>query len=146
MRLPICDLPSGDGDAKPSTEQARAQATRKLQILLVEDHGDTARIMKKMLERKGHEVQTAGDLATALQSATQQRFDLLISDLGLPDGSGLNLMHELRARGQTLPAIALSGYGQEHDIAESRAAGFTVHLTKPTNLQQLREAIAAVLR
>jgi CheY-like chemotaxis protein len=116
-----------------------------LSILLVEDHGDTARIISRLLARQGHGVQTAGDIATALQLATEQRFDLLISDLGLPDGSGHEVVRGLHARGQSLPAIALSGYGQGEDVQQSRAAGFSAHLVKPVNFRQLHDAIAAVV-
>ena len=117
---------------------------RALRILLVEDHGDTARIMRRILESDGHDVQMAADVATALKLAGEFSFDLLLSDLGLPDGSGLELMRALRARGLKLPGIALTGYGQESDIALSRAAGFAVHITKPINPKQLASAIAAV--
>ena len=116
---------------------------RALRILLVEDHGDTARIMRRLLMCDGHEVQTAADVATALRISSEGGFDLLLSDLGLPDGSGLELMRTLRQQGLTLPGIAVSGYGQEQDVAQSRAAGFAAHLTKPVDLVQLEDAIAA---
>ncbi len=114
-------------------------------MLLVEDHGDTAEMMKRMLELQGHEVCTAGDLATALQVAGEGRFDLLISDLGLPDGSGLDLIRELRARGNLIPGIALSGYGQEQDLQQSRETGFAAHLVKPVDMERLLVAIDKVL-
>jgi HPt (histidine-containing phosphotransfer) domain-containing protein len=69
---------------------------------------------------------------------------LLISDLGLPDGSGHDLMRQLRQRGHSFPGIALSGYGQEEDIQRSREAGFAAHLTKPASHEAVVEAIAAV--
>jgi CheY-like chemotaxis protein len=87
----------------------------------------------------------ADDLATALEEVTHRPFDLLVSDLGLPDGSGTDLMQELRRRGHRLPGIALSGYGREEDIRRSREAGFEAHLTKPTNPDRLAQTIAAVL-
>jgi CheY-like chemotaxis protein len=95
-----------------------------------------------MLE--GHTVEQAGDVATALELVHRHQFDLLISDLGLPDRNGLELIRELRACGSILPAIALSGYGREEDIRRSREAGFAIHLTKPTSPAKLAEAIAAV--
>ena len=100
-------------------------------MLLVEDHGDTAETMAAVLELAGYEVATAGDVATALDLLDRQQFDLLLSDLGLPGRSGLDLMRELRARGDALPGIALSGYGMESDIEQSRAVGFLAHLVKP---------------
>lgn len=117
-------------------------AAKPLRILLVEDHGDTARIMRRVLSAKGHDVQVAGDVATALELASAHSFDLLLSDLGLPDGSGLDLMRELRAKGLKLPGIALSGYGQDSDLEASRDAGFMDHLVKPVNLPKLATAIA----
>ena len=116
----------------------------KMRILLVEDNGDTVRILKKLLERQGHEVREAGDVATALELARRERFDLLVSDLGLPDRSGLELMRELRAEGKLLPGIALSGYGQEQDVQQSRDAGFQLHLVKPVNVERLRTEVLRV--
>jgi two-component system CheB/CheR fusion protein len=139
------------GVGRDASAGAAQPAGRNLRILLVEDHGDTARIMKTVLTRQGHEVHLAGDVATAL-SAAQQRgrasgegFDLLISDLGLPDGSGHDLMRALRAAGLTFPGIALSGYGQEQDVQDSHAAGFAEHLTKPASLTQLQAAVGRAL-
>ena len=83
-----------------------------------------------VLTAEGHTVEMAGDVATALKLAGQQDFDLLLSDLGLPDGSGHDLMRQLRERGHRLPGIALSGYGQEEDIRQSHEVGFAAHLDK----------------
>jgi PAS domain S-box-containing protein len=116
-----------------------------LRILLVEDHGDTADMLVNVLELEGHQVEAAGDVATALKLGTQGRFDLLVSDLGLPDGSGLDLMRELRSRGHALPGIALSGYGQETDIQQSRAAGFHAHVVKPVDPERLLETLNTVV-
>lgn len=129
-----------------STLGIRLPATgRALRILLTEDHADSANILRLLLTRRGYQVQIAGDVATALHLASGQRFDLLISDLGLPDRSGLDLMRELRARGQALPGIALSGYGQEEDVNRSREAGFSAHMTKPVDFEQFYRIIAHVL-
>jgi CheY-like chemotaxis protein len=132
--------------AGSETAPNRGPAARPLRVLLVEDHGDTARIMSRLLTRRGYEVHTAGDVTTALGVAGSQRFDLVISDLGLPDRSGLELIGELRAAGHTMPAIALSGYGQEEDIQRSRLAGFSMHLTKPVDFEQFYRAIATVMQ
>ena len=100
--------------------------------------------MRMVLTAEGHVVEIAGDVATALASAGQNAFDLLLSDLGLPDGSGHDLMRELRIRGHKFPGIALSGYGQEEDIQRSREAGFATHLTKPASREAVVEAVASV--
>ena len=81
----------------------------------------------------------------ALESASSKNFDLMISDLGLPDGSGLDLVRELRRRGSKLKAIALSGYGREEDVKRSREAGFDAHLTKPVEVDTLIEAVEKVI-
>jgi CheY-like chemotaxis protein len=122
-----------------------AAAPRRLRILLVEDHTDTARVMKRLLSAAGHDVQQAGDVASALKLTQERTFDILLSDLGLPDRSGLDLMRQLRERGLTLPGIALSGYGQEADLQASRDAGFLSHLTKPINPAKLQQTIAMVV-
>jgi two-component system CheB/CheR fusion protein len=143
VRLPLT-VPAGQLEAcTPAVPQSRDIGP--LRVLLVEDHGATAKIMRMVLMAGGHAVETAGDVATALKLAGQHRFDLLISDLGLPDGSGHDLMRALRSQGHTLPGIALSGYGQEEDIQRSREAGFAVHLTKPVPRERLVEAITSVM-
>jgi CheY-like chemotaxis protein len=86
----------------------------------------------------------AGSVAEARALAKEDPIDLLISDVGLPDGNGYQLMIELR-HNPKLKGIALTGYGMEEDIARSVAAGFAAHLTKPVGAQKLDEALAAVL-
>jgi PAS domain S-box-containing protein len=118
------------------TEPQRGDA----RILLVEDHEDTARVLRRILEHAGYRVTHAASIAAAREAASGEAFDLVISDLGLPDGSGLDLMRFLRAH-HGLTGIALSGFGTEDDLAASSAAGFTEHLTKPADWPQLRSAI-----
>jgi two-component system CheB/CheR fusion protein len=145
LRLPLA---LSDRRRLPRTAAARPRraAPAPLQILVVEDHGDTAEMMVRLLELDGHRVETAADVATALEAATRRDFDLLVSDLGLPDRSGLDLIRELRARGHRLPAIALSGYGQEQDLDNSRTAGFAAHLIKPVDPDRLLTAVSSVTK
>lgn len=143
IRLPLT-APAGQPEA-PAPDVRPSRAVRPLRILLVEDHGVTAKIMKMMLTAEGHSVEIAGDLATALELVDQHLFDLLLSDLGLPDGSGHDLMRQLRERRHTFPGIALSGYGQEDDIQRSYDAGFDAHLTKPTSREAVVKAIASAI-
>jgi len=142
VRLPLT-APAGQPEA-PAPAGLRQRAVRPLHILLVEDHGVTAKLMRMVLTSDGHTVEMAGDIATALELADQHAFDLLLSDLGLPDGSGHDLMRQLRQRGHRFPGIALSGYGQAEDIQRSREAGFAAHLTKPASREAVIAAIAAV--
>jgi PAS domain S-box-containing protein len=118
--------------------------SRPLRILLVEDHADTAKTMAHLLQAEGHQVRIADTLASALQLAAQEAFDLLISDLALPDGTGLDLMRHLHATRPDLKAIALSGHGSDEDLQRSREVGFAQHLLKPIDLHQLHAAISQV--
>jgi|GEM_PF-1583077 len=123
----------------------RADESHPLHILLAEDHADTAEALAALLEGLGHRITMAGTVAGALEAAAaaDAPIDLVISDLGLPDGSGLDLMRELSRR-HHLPGIALSGYGMEEDIEKSRQAGFARHLTKPVTLDLLKDVIDQV--
>src|SRR6516225_5837082 len=114
-------------------------------ILLVDDHADSISSMRLFLKAKGYEVTTADSVEVALKAVVRERYDLLVSDIGLPDGSGEDLIRRLRNMGQNLPSIALSGYGMEEDIARSRAAGFQIHLIKPVSPQNLLSAIGQLL-
>jgi two-component system CheB/CheR fusion protein len=133
----------GSGGTEAAGDAGRAP-TGKPRILLVEDHIDTVRVMSQLLRRRGYEVQTACTVEAALRLAEQEPFDVLVSDLGLPDGNGLQLLNQVRARFPAVKAIAISGYGMEEDIKRSREAGFMDHLTKPVDVGRLREAIARV--
>lgn len=121
-----------------------AASGEKISILLVEDHSDTARVMARLLMQFGYDVQIAQNLATARAAAQSRTFDVVISDLGLPDGSGNDLMQELRDMYQ-IKGIALTGWGMEEDIRRSKEAGFSRHITKPVDFQSLQAAIRAVV-
>ena len=114
-----------------------------MRILVVEDHVDTAFVLARLLAASGHEVKTAGTVAAALKLAAAEPFDLLVSDIGLPDNSGYELMDAVRRR-HGMKGIALSGYGMEGDMQRSRAAGFVDHLTKPVDVEQLEAVIERV--
>jgi CheY-like chemotaxis protein len=127
----------------PYSPTTMPTASRPLKVLLVEDHEPTLRVMERLLRHIGHRVTGVTSVASATAAARQDGFDLIISDLGLPDGSGLDIIRELRDR-YAGRSIALTGYGMESDIAASRAAGFAEHLTKPVDLAALDAAIRRV--
>jgi len=129
---------------KTPRELEQALSAQKPLILLVDDHVDTCIGMKRMLERHGYKVATAHSADQALARAHEQKFDLLISDIGLPDRSGYDLMRELHER-KGLRGIALSGYGMENDVTSAQAAGFSDHLTKPINFERLEESIRSLV-
>jgi PAS domain S-box-containing protein len=135
-RQRLADKPSAADDAP---------ANGPLRILLVEDNLDTLRVMARLLTRIGHQVSTADGVASALGAAQSGEFDLLISDLGLPDGSGLDLIRKLReGRPGGIRGIALSGFGMDDDLRRSREAGFVEHLVKPVDFNRLESAIRRV--
>ncbi|HYE17194.1 MAG TPA: PAS domain S-box protein [Tepidisphaeraceae bacterium] len=136
VELDTCAVPAS---IAPTHELPAGQDPR-LSILLVEDHEDTARAVARLLRGYGWQVRVADTVASAVQVAGAEEFDLLISDIGLPDGSGLDLMRQLLARKPT-KGICLSGFGMEEDVRKSRDAGFLEHLTKPVNVSQLKKAI-----
>lgn len=114
-----------------------------LRLLVVEDHGPTLTALSQMLQRDGHQVVACINVSTALSAAAANSFDLVISDLGLPDGSGTDLMEKLRAT-YGLRGVALSGYGMEDDLVRSQAAGFVTHLIKPVAIAELRSVLATL--
>ncbi len=127
----------------PIASAPRPAPARPLEILLVEDHADTARLTARLLEVDGHRVRIAASVAAAMDEAMARPFDLLISDLGLPDGTGIDLMRRLSAL-RPVRGIALSGFGMDEDIERSRESGFAMHLTKPVDMDTIRAAIAQV--
>jgi two-component system, chemotaxis family, CheB/CheR fusion protein len=149
VKLPMDRCPLPDGRPLIGTDRVEGVdgiGTRKgLRIVLVEDHPDTARIMERLLVAKGHHVVASHTVTDGLRAVEESDPDVLISDLGLPDGSGLDLMRELRRRGKTIPAIALSGYGTAADIEKSKAAGFAEHIVKPIgSVKAFTEAVRRV--
>ncbi len=134
-------LASVDAPAAPSHDSATVSGSvRTLRLLIVEDHETTRTVLAQLLARRGHQVTTAGTVQDALSAYAAGQFDAVISDLGLPDGSGLDLMREIQ-RQRPVPAIALSGYGMEDDVRRTQEAGFFAHLVKPVNIDQLRQLI-----
>jgi HAMP domain-containing protein/signal transduction histidine kinase len=111
-------------------------ARHSKRILLVEDHEDTNRSLTNLLQRRGYQVHSALNFQSALDLSAKEKFDVLISDLALPDGSGVDLIRTLQSRRPVL-GIALTGFGMEGDIREGREAGFQHHLVKPIDLNKL---------
>jgi PAS domain S-box-containing protein len=129
---------SGDRDQFPVFDRPV-----HLRILLVDDHTDTVNTLGALLRHLGYEVVCAETAEQARTLAEQSKFDLVITDIGLPDASGLDLMRDIRAR-QSIPGIALSGFGMEEDLEKSRAVGFVDHLIKPVNVDRLQAALREI--
>ena len=143
VRLPV----RGGGEMQRSSGGTAAPGLGTVRVLVVDDHQDTTESLRLLLNREGHEVCVAGSVAEALELAETFEFDVLISDIGLPDGSGTHLLESLnRKKGRLMRAIAMSGFGMEQDRERSLTAGFAEHLTKPVEFADLQGAITKVIR
>ena len=132
-----------DGSRQKSGQQS-GRERRSVRILLVEDHPDTARTLSRLLVAMGYKVKVANDATAALQLAASESFDMVISDIGLPDGTGHDLMRQLKEK-HNLRGVALTGYGMEEDMRNSREAGFLDHVVKPIDIAQLEAVIQRVM-
>jgi signal transduction histidine kinase len=139
IALPCIELTAID-----PTDQLKptARPSVDLRVLLVEDHADTLRVLSSILTKDGFCVRTAASVADARKLLDCESFDVLITDIGLPDGSGYQLMHAAR-QSQSLRGIAISGFGMEEDVQRSMEAGFEHHLIKPIDAQQLEALLTA---
>ena len=109
-------------------------------ILLIENHEDTVTYMKRFLEQLGHEVVVAADAMSAANAVNAHRFEVILSDIRLPDGDGWTLMEQIRGKTQAY-AIAMSGMGSADDIVRSHSVGYQDHLIKPFTPDKLREML-----
>jgi CheY-like chemotaxis protein len=116
---------------------------RSLRLLLVEDHVDSAELLAELLEAHGHVVSVAMTASAALMLASEHEFDVVVSDVGLPDASGYELMEQIRAR-YPMKGIAVTGSARDADVARGVAAGFSAHLTKPVSMRTLEAALEQV--
>jgi PAS domain S-box-containing protein len=139
---PCSNIIANDG---PRASFKGTSIAQSLTILLIDDNRDTLNYLASLLQQRGHQVNPAYNFRTARKLAEANTYDLVISDIELPDGSGLDLMRELTIRRPT-PGIALSGFGTADDVAMSLQAGFTEHLTKPIDIRNLDEAIRRVAK
>ena len=145
IRLPLAtadesaEFPPGEwrGAFRPPSAVAR-------RILFVEDHEPTRVSLARLLARRGYAVESADSLRSALEAADGKSFDVLVSDLGLPDGDGCMLLRELRGRQPSILGVAISGYGMDADLARSSEAGFSSHLTKPISIDALDRALKKI--
>ncbi|MDB6140774.1 MAG: multi-sensor hybrid histidine kinase [Verrucomicrobiaceae bacterium] len=135
------DAPPSAGEPDKQIPKFRHQGLR---LLLVEDHDDSRRVLARLLTRRGYQVAAARSLAEARTCCAEGRFDLLITDLGLPDATGHEVLRELNAS-HGLCGIAMSGFGSAADLAEGKEAGFLEYLVKPVDAEALDAAIQRVL-
>lgn len=139
VELPTVPPPMVDSETIQPESAARRTA-ETLSVLLVEDHEPSKQVLRRLLMRRGYEVVTAGSVSEALEIYRTGEFNLLVSDIGLPDGDGYTLLQKLLAI-RPVVAIALSGYGRDEDLQLSRSAGFVDHLIKPVTMDVLTRAL-----
>jgi signal transduction histidine kinase/integral membrane sensor domain MASE1 len=135
------ELPTAPGTA---TKKGWAKSSANLRVLLVDDHEDTRCALERLLRRRGYQVGSAHDVSSALDLARRESFDIVVSDIGLPDRSGLELIRELQ-QNCSMKGIAMSGFGMEGDREKSKAAGFSEHLLKPVNFDELDATIRQII-
>src|SRR5713101_1706210 len=123
--------------------QAGRTSAKSLRILLVEDHGDTRHALSRLLTHFGHQISVADNTQSALKIMGSQEFDVVLSDIGPPDGSGYEVVSEAK-RKQSVKAVALTGFGTEEDIRRGKEAGFDFHLVKPVDFHELRTVLGQI--
>ncbi len=116
---------------------------KSLRILVIEDHSDTLQALSKLLTHFGHEISVADDAESARKIIRSKEFDVVLADIGLPDGSGYELIAEAK-RKRPVKAVALTGFGAPDDIERSKEAGFDFHLTKPVDFHELRAVLGQI--
>ncbi|WP_332826102.1 hybrid sensor histidine kinase/response regulator [Ramlibacter sp.] len=140
ITLPLANAAAADAEAPERESAAGAAASKRL--LLVEDNEDAATVLALCLQEYGYVVHHVSTCADALATARASSFDAVLTDLGLPDGSGIEVG---KALSRDLPVVALSGYGSEQDLARSAQAGFAAHLVKPADPAQVHATLTQVL-
>ena len=116
-----------------------------IRVLLVDDHEDTNRSLMLLLGRRGYKVRSATSLEEAEALAGQEAFDVVVCDMSLPDGNGLELLARLHATPPVHGGIVVSGYNDDEDLARSRAAGYKAHLAKPVDVSKLDQTIRRIV-
>ena len=111
-------------------------------ILVIEDDPAAVRLLERALARGGHLVEVARDISSGRDAAQSGHHDLMILDLFLPDGSGLDIVRYLRGElGSTVPVLLLTGHRQEEFLARAQAAGATGYMTKPFSIRDLLDEV-----
>jgi two-component system CheB/CheR fusion protein len=110
-------------------------------IIVVEDHADTAEGLRRFLTHIGYKVYIAPDVASARALAKAVEFDVLLSDIRLPDGTGWDLMRELKQERPGLRAVAISAFNSDDEVARSKRVGFLDHVAKPLVVEELSAAL-----
>jgi PAS domain S-box-containing protein len=142
FKITLETLPEEAAETSADSVSAK-RVPKQLRILLVEDHRDTRHAMSRLLTHFGHQTSVADSTRRALEMMASERFDLVLCDIGLPDGSGYDVISKAKAEGP-IKAVAITGFGTDEDIRRSKEAGFDFHLIKPVDFQELRAVLEQV--
>src|ERR1044071_5296493 len=134
---------SGAREMKKDRSKAEYNSGKSLRILVVEDHSDTLQALSRLLNHFGHEISTADDAQSAVDMIKAKEFDVVLSDIGLPDGNGYDVVVEAKRKG-AVKAVAISGFAARDDIERGRKAGFDFHLAKPVDFHELRSVLGQI--
>ena len=139
FRVTLDTLPQGSAGIGLN-RRVGGKRSKPLHILLVEDHQDTRRTLSRLLAHFGHNVVTANNVEGAIEIMGANNLDVVLCDIGLPDGSGYEVAAQVRTKGH-IKTVALTGFGTEQDVQRSKDAGFDFHLVKPINFQELQSVL-----
>jgi CheY-like chemotaxis protein len=114
-----------------------------LRILVVEDHGDTRRTLSRLLSYFGHKISVADSRQSAMKMIAAKKFDVLLTDIALPDGSGYEVASQAKEK-QHVKSVALTGFDRAEDIRRGKDAGFDFYLTKPIDFAELRSVLGQI--
>ena len=148
VKLPLMNIPiSKSSDSKPIEAEVKPEHFNNLKVLVVEDEIDSRDILTFVLEQEGAKVTPVSSASEALKAFDDSSFDLIISDIGMPEVDGYTLMRQIRIlpQGKDLPAIALSAYAGEVDREHSLNAGYQHHISKPIDIPKLIEIIMQLI-
>ena len=138
MHFPRSGFKMGDDLTKTLSKPGKS-----LRILVVEDHGETLQVLSRLLSHFGHEILVADCMRSALEIVQAKEFDVVLCDIGLPDGSGYDVISQVK-RKQPVKCVALTGFDRDEDIRRGKEAGFDFHLSKPVDFHELRAVLGQV--
>ena len=145
ITLPLAEWNGSDASGPQSGRINHHARSPALRVLLVDDHEATRSALAKLLANRMHKVMVAGTVSEAMSICKNTHFDLIISDIGLPDGSGYDMFESIRRQSPDAKGIALTGYGMQKDLKRSEECGFCAHLTKPVKVDALDAALESVI-
>lgn len=139
----LANLSNRSGDLSPDSEIISSEPQERRSALVVDDVADVTEMLAVVLTHAGYSVATAASAPAALRAARERQFDVIISDIGMPEMNGYQLAREIRKLPgyETVPMVAVTGYSMFDDKERSTNAGFTAHMTKPIDPRALLDLI-----